>query len=123
MAHDILKPTFTRTDARGVLHEILNQGSWESIVGGTMNPGAVMGNHYHKETLVFFYLLSGSATVKTIDVASGARDEFRLEAHEGVLFPVNETHAVRFGEVSDFLMLKSKQYDPQNPDTFAYPVD
>jgi len=40
-----------------------------------------------------------------------------------VLFPVNETHAVRFDEVSDFLMLKSKQYDPQNPDTFAYPVD
>ncbi len=122
MTHEILKPTFTRTDARGTLHEILNQGTWESIVGGTMNPGAAMGQHYHKETLVFFYLLSGSATVKTIDVATGARDEFRLGAQEGVIFPVNETHVVIFDERSDYLMIKSKQYDPQNPDTYAYPV-
>ncbi len=45
MTYKILKSTFSCTDARGTLHEILNQGTWESIVGGTMNPGAAMGQH------------------------------------------------------------------------------
>lgn len=123
MTHQIIKPSFTRTDARGTLTEILNDGHWESIINGRMNPDAVMGNHYHKQTLVFFYLLSGAAHVKTIHTETGARDEFSLSANEGVMLHTDESHAIRFLEPSDYLLLKSKRYDPQNPDTFTYPVD
>lgn len=123
MTHAIIKPSFTRADARGVFTEILNSGHWESILNGSMNAGAVLGNHYHKETVVFFYLTRGAATIKTIHVETGARDEFRLGANEGVLLHVDESHAIHFDESSDFIMLKSKHYDPQAPDTFAYPVD
>jgi quercetin dioxygenase-like cupin family protein len=123
MAHEIIKPTFSRSDTRGVLTEVLNGGHWESLLNGSMNPGAVMGNHYHQQTVVFFYLTSGAATVKTVHVETGVRDEFRLNAEEGVLLHPNESHAIRFDEPSGFIMLKSVQYDPQNPDTFHYPVD
>lgn len=123
MSNRILQPSFTRTDARGVLTELLNEGRWESILTGAMHSGAVIGNHYHQETLVFFFLLSGAAEVKTIHVETHERDQFRLKANEGVLLPVNESHAIAFTEYSTFLMLKSKQYDPQHPDTIAYPVD
>jgi len=123
MAHDIIKPSFTRSDTRGVLTEILNGGHWESILNGDMKPGAVMGNHYHNDTVVFFYLTSGAVTVKTIDVQTGERDTFQLGANEGVMLYTGESHAIHFDEQSGFIMLKSKLYDPQNPDTFAYPVD
>lgn len=123
MMHLPQKPSFTRTDTRGVLKEILNEGRWESILTGAMHAGAVLGNHYHQETTVFFFLMSGAAQVKTIHIETHQRDEFELHANEGVLLPVNESHAIRFIEDATFLMLKSKQYDPKNPDTITYSVD
>lgn len=123
MSTRVVQPSFIRTDARGTLTEILNEGRWESILTGAMHSGAVIGNHYHQQTTVFFFLMSGSAVVRTIHVEMHERDEFPLSANEGVLLPVNESHAIQFTEESTFLMLKSKQYDPRNPDTIAYPVD
>jgi hypothetical protein len=42
---------------------------------------------------------------------------------QGVVFEVNETHAIRF-LCDEFMMLKSLAYDPAvNPDTFPHPVD
>jgi dTDP-4-dehydrorhamnose 3,5-epimerase-like enzyme len=119
----IIRPTFTRQDPRGTLHEILNSGEWRSLVTGEMLTGAVMGNHYHKATLVFFFLLSGRARVITLDIHSGERQAFELAAMEGVIFPVDVTHSVTFTEHSQYLMLKSLPYDPQNPDTYPYPVE
>lgn len=122
MAHDIVKPTFTRTDARGLFMEVLNDGRWETLLTGTMNPGAVLGDHYHKETIVFFFLTRGAAHIKTIDVETRARDAFDLRSGEGVLLHTGESHAIHFAELSDFIMLKSKRYDPANPDTFEFVV-
>lgn len=123
MAHTILKPSFTRSDARGSFVEIINDGHWESLVMGSMNVGAVMGDHYHRETLVFFYLTRGAVTIRTIDVETKARDEFALRAGEGVILRTGESHAIRFTEPSDYLLMKSLRYDPANPDTFPYTVD
>jgi dTDP-4-dehydrorhamnose 3,5-epimerase-like enzyme len=123
MSLPIIRPTFTRQDERGTLHEILNGGEWRSVVQGEMNVGAVMGNHYHQKTLVFFFLLSGHARVITLDIHSREREQFDLTAMEGVIFPVNVSHSVTFIEHGQYLMLKSLPYDPQNPDTYAYPVE
>jgi quercetin dioxygenase-like cupin family protein len=123
MTHDVLNASFTRTDARGTLTEVLNEGHWESLLTGSMNPGAVMGNHYHRETKVFFYLLRGAANIRTIDVETNARDAFALAAGEGVMLHTGESHAIVFTELSDFIMLKSRRYDPANPDTIHFPVE
>jgi dTDP-4-dehydrorhamnose 3,5-epimerase-like enzyme len=123
MSHDTVKPSFERNDDRGFFQEILNDGHWENLIRGRMNPGAVIGNHYHKKTIIFFYLTSGSVRVKTVNVENGLRDDFALQANQGVLLSVNESHAIRFLEDSEFIMLKSLRYDSTDPDTYSFPVE
>ena len=118
----ILRPSFTREDERGLLRELLNEGEWRSVVTGKMLAGSHMGNHYHKETLVFFFLLSGHADVILEDVATGTRSTLQLKALEGIIFQTNESHVLTFTESTEYLMLKSLPYDPANPDTYEHPL-
>lgn len=122
MRHQILTPSFERIDDRGLFREVLNDGSWEALIGGRMNPDAVIGNHYHKKTIIFFYLTSGSARITTIHVETEDKDAFLLQAGQGVILNTNESHAIRFIEESDFVMLKSLRYNPADPDTYQFPV-
>lgn len=122
MSHTIIRPSFTREDERGTLRELLNTGEWRSLLQGEMKVGAVMGNHYHKETTVFFFLLSGAASIVTEHTETKARDSFTLSALEGVMLVPDESHAITFTAPSSYLLFKSQAYDPQNPDTYHYPV-
>jgi hypothetical protein len=45
-----------------------------------------------------------------------------LRAGQGVILNTNESHAIRFIEESDFVMLKSLRYNPADPDTYQFPV-
>lgn len=118
----ILRPTFTREDERGLLRELLNEGEWRSIVTGEMVASSNMGNHYHKETLVFFFLLTGRADVILEDVATGERGTLQLRALEGIIFQTYESHVLTFTEPTQYIMLKSLPYDPANPDTYEHPL-
>jgi dTDP-4-dehydrorhamnose 3,5-epimerase-like enzyme len=123
MAHEILVPGFVRTDERGMFVEVLNDGSWQALISGRMNRDAVMGNHYHRKTVVFFFLATGAARIKTVNVETAERDDFVLQGGQGVMLGVNESHSIRFQELSDFVMLKSRRYDPADPDTYHFPVE
>lgn len=123
MSHTILPPSFDRVDDRGTFQEVLNGGHWEALIRGRMNPDAVMGNHYHKKTLIFFYLTSGAVNIKTVHVETGTRDEFQLQTGQGVMLQTHESHVIRFLEESEFIMLKSLRYDAGDPDTFSFPVE
>ncbi|AFM27474.1 polysaccharide biosynthesis C-terminal domain-containing protein [Desulfomonile tiedjei] len=123
MSHEILKPSFERNDERGHFQEVLNDGHWENLIRGSMKADAVMGNHYHKKTVIFFYISRGSATIKTVNVENGERDEFRVGTSQGVILKTNESHAIKFLEESDFIMLKSLRYDAADSDTFSFPVE
>jgi quercetin dioxygenase-like cupin family protein len=123
MSHRIITPSFERTDERGAFQEVLNEGRWEALIRGSMKPGAVMGNHYHKHTVIFFYLTAGAATIKTVNVETGETDEFQLKQGEGATLRINESHAIRFLKESEFIMLKSQKYDPDDPDTYRFPIE
>jgi quercetin dioxygenase-like cupin family protein len=118
----IVTPGFERKDGRGVFREVLNGFEARTLITGEMTRGAVLGNHFHKRTRVFFYLTRGSARVTTVHVETGERDSFALERDQGCFFEVNESHAVRFLEDGEFLMAKSLPYDRADPDTFSYPI-
>ena len=122
MAHEVLGPRFERRDGRGVFREVLTGFPAGTVVCGQMGAGAVMGNHYHRRTRVFFYLLAGRAGVRTLNVETGAADQFLLAENQGVMLEPGESHAIRFLVDSEFLMLKSLPYDPKDSDTIAYPV-
>jgi quercetin dioxygenase-like cupin family protein len=120
--HAIAPPTYERADDRGRLVEITNRGQWGALLRGTMRAGAVMGHHYHRRTEIYFFLTSGAATVRTIDVETGRMDRFELPAGKGVLLAAGESHAICFAEDSEFVMLKSEAHDPAAPDTFPFRV-
>jgi quercetin dioxygenase-like cupin family protein len=122
MAHAIVMPTHVRHDERGELREIVNGFPAKALLSGIMKAGAVMGNHYHRRTRVFFYILSGGAEVRTVHADTGERDAFVLAARRGVVLEPNESHAIRFTAESEWLMLKSETYDPADPDTYPFPV-
>lgn len=119
---DVVRPGYRRVDARGTFLEVLNVGRWESLLCGEMRTGAVMGNHYHERTEVFFFLMRGAAEVTCIDVQSGARRTHRLNAQEGMWLRPSIAHTIRYEEPSAFIMLKSFRYDPDAPDTVPFPV-
>lgn len=81
-----------------------------------------MGDHFHKRTRVFLFLTSGRAGIKTVDLETGATDAFELSGSQGVYLEPGESHAIRYAEDSEFVMLKSLPYDPAEPDTYPYPV-
>jgi len=122
LRHEIIAAGYERKDERGVFREVLNGFEARTFVCGEMKKGAVLGNHYHKRTRVFFYLTRGAAQVATVNVETDQRDAFGLRENQGCFFEVNESHAVRFTENGEFVMLKSLAYDASNPDTFPHPI-
>ncbi len=114
---------FERKDARGVFREVLNGFEARTFITGRMSRDAVLGNHYHRKTRVFFYLTRGAARVVILNVETGEKEAFTLERDQGCFFEVNESHAVRFTEEGEFVMLKSLAYDPANPDTYPHPLE
>ena len=114
---------FERKDARGVFREVLNGFEARTFITGRMGEDALLGNHYHRKTRVFFYLTRGAARVAILNVGTGERDAFTLERDQGCFFETNESHAVRFTEDGEFVMLKSLAYDPSDPDTYPQPVE
>jgi quercetin dioxygenase-like cupin family protein len=120
--HEIRTPSYRRDDERGSFHEIFNGFEARTLVFGRMRAGAVMGNHYHRATRVYFHLLRGSAEVETVAVGGGDRDAFALTAGQGVILEPGESHAIRYREDSEFLMAKSRPYSDDDPDTYPHPV-
>lgn len=119
----IERPVYVRRDARGTFEELINTGTWESVIAGRMTQGAVLGHHYHDHTIVCFYLLAGRSEIVTVDVRTKARHQCAIEAGQGFVFRPSEARAIRHLEEVQFLLLKSHRYDPQAPDLIDYPVE
>ena len=120
---ETLAPVFEREDRRGSFVEAINRGTWASLSHGTMRPGAIIGQHYHKETELFFYLTDGSAEIVLEDVRTGERRRVALAGRQGLILRPFESHRIRFLEESRFILLKSRAYAKDDPDTFAHPID
>lgn len=120
MNEPILRPIYTREDARGIFQEIIRGSPWLTIIVGQMNTGSQIGQHYHLETLLFFYVMSGAVIVTIENVETSERFHVNLKKKEGILLKPMHAHVIRFIEKTDYLLLKSNSYDPENPDTFPY---
>ncbi len=116
------KSGFIRNDKRGTFVEVINSKTWESIIFGEMKRGAVMGNHYHKKTTVFFYLISGSAQVNIINVITKKTKSVKLAQNEGIILSPDHSHSILYITDSSFIMGKSQKYNKENPDTYSFEV-
>lgn len=119
----ITKPHFSRHDARGIFDEVVAAGRWESLVVGRMQPGAVMGHHYHDHTVVLVYLVSGRARIVTVDVQTRERREYTIGPSQGFVFRPSDARTITYEEESAFVLMKSHVYDPRSPDLIPFTVE
>lgn len=116
-------PTFERVDDRGRFVEIIAEGNWQAVIHGEMKEGAVMGNHYHWLTRVYFYVVKGHVDIDLVLVGNAERRRVALTDGKGIYLEPGTSHAVRFRELTQFILLKSKPYSPLDPDTYPYVID
>jgi len=87
-----IKPAFT--DKRGDINDIL-----EEQVGHvgliTFKKGAIRGNHYHKKSTQYTYILKGKIKFVTSDINGKHRKEFILEEGTFSRIPPQVVHAYK----------------------------
>lgn len=91
-------------DDRGIITDILQHTKVDSITLITCNKGAIRGNHYHKESIQYSYVLSGRIRAFT---------QFPNEAVESKIIsqgdllesPVLERHALHAEEDSVLMII------------------
>jgi dTDP-4-dehydrorhamnose 3,5-epimerase-like enzyme len=118
----ILKPIYERQDKRGLFQEVIRGYDWKTVITGHMIKGSEIGHHYHKNTVLFFFITSGSVDIIVENVKTHERDQLELKKCEGVLLHPGQAHVITFQQESNFLLLKSLSYDPDNTDTHPYHV-
>jgi quercetin dioxygenase-like cupin family protein len=86
----------TFTDDRGTITDIFYKINANHACLITNTPGAVRGNHYHKHTIQYTYVLTGSMIYysKPVDSDQPA-DEFLAKKGDFIISLPNEIHAMK----------------------------
>jgi quercetin dioxygenase-like cupin family protein len=88
----VIRPKPAAVDRRGVITDILDATPVECVTLVTSNKGAVRGNHYHKKTTQYTYVLSGRFRLLTQKGEGRVRSRI-VSAGELVVTPPLERHA------------------------------
>jgi quercetin dioxygenase-like cupin family protein len=100
MKVSLLKPA--HRDWRGAITDILTHVSVDAVTIITCKKGSVRGNHYHKKTIQYTYVVSGR--MKYLTSKPGRRASSRvLKAGHLVVSPPGENHA--FQALADSVIL------------------
>ncbi|HEX3580964.1 MAG TPA: DegT/DnrJ/EryC1/StrS family aminotransferase [Thermoanaerobaculia bacterium] len=92
------------TDFRGSISDILTGENFDAATIITSRRGAVRGNHYHKDTIQWTYVLTGRVRVAA-QVEGQERHEIEIGPGELVRHDVLEAHSILAVEDSTFLVL------------------
>lgn len=109
----VIAPEFEHTDKRRTLTQIFS-GPVAQVNNYRMSKGAVLGNHYHKETFETFYIIRGAVMVSVANR--------RFIASHGMVFQVEpgEMHTIEaISEGARMMTFLSKPYSKEDPDTWT----
>ncbi|MGH9443215.1 MAG: cupin domain-containing protein [Thermoanaerobaculia bacterium] len=106
-------------DARGSIRDVLVRETIDCVTIIDNVAGAVRGNHYHKDTTQWLYVLSGRIVVASQKTGSPV-EEREITAGEMVRHDPLESHSTRALEDSSFLVLTRgpRSGDQYESDTF-----
>ncbi len=115
----IEKKSVNFEDARGTIRDILIGKGIDAATIITSVPGTVRGNHYHKESMQYLYVVSGKMVVAA-QVGDGPIEKQEIETGDIVTNPPNEKHAFKAIEHTTFLSLTKgpRQGKDYEKDTF-----
>jgi len=97
-----LKPN--HIDERGVITDLLQDETVNSVTMISFECGAVRANHYHKYTYQWNYVLSGAIKIIT-QLPGQEKVDMIMKKGDFVLTVPNERHALIAVEPSDLLVL------------------
>ena len=95
------------TDRRGIIKDILVHEPIESVVFIQSNKGSIRGNHYHKQTFQWTYILSGKVKVASyiLDGPKTCTIEQIASAGDLIMHSPNERHAFLALEDTEWIVL------------------
>lgn len=101
----IIKTKINAQDKRGIIRDILTHVNIDAITYLTSKKGAVRGNHYHKKTAQYDYILKGSCLCYTKLGERGKIKQRILKIGDLALHPPHERHALKALESLELLSL------------------
>lgn len=99
----IIKTKINFKDKRGKIRDILTHVPVSSITYLSCSKNAVRGNHYHRKTIQYLYVLSGSFEVFSKRGLNGRVVRKIAKAGDLVFHDKNECHAFKALEFSTML--------------------
>lgn len=113
-------------DSRGALKKVLQQSRLDANIREAYllftRQGAIRGNHYHRSTLEYFFVVQGIAAIALQGPGEDAPRVMELAAEDNLLLkvPPGVAHALKNkGEgLLIILALSTQEYSKEDPDTF-----
>jgi quercetin dioxygenase-like cupin family protein len=91
-------------DARGAITDLLDNVALNSVTMITSKKGVVRGNHFHKRTIQYTYILKGRVRY-VCRKGRGKVRSYIMRAGDITASPPNESHAIVALESTTFLVL------------------
>lgn len=113
-------------DSRGSLKKVLQQSRLDSDIREAYllftNPGAIRGNHYHRTTLEYFFVVQGTGAIALQGPGEEAPRVMEVSAEDNLLLKVPPGTAHAFKNKGEgqliILALSTQEYSKEDPDTF-----
>ncbi len=109
-------------DHRGLIKDIIVNERIDYVTIITNAKGAIRGNHYHKETIQFLYVLEGKILVASQISGNDVKKEI-LEPGALLFNEAHESHAIKSLEDSTLLILTRGLRGGKNYETDTYKLD
>ena len=117
-----IKIKINHQDGRGVIIDLLEKKKINAITYITQKKGKIRGNHFHKKTTQWNYLIKGKIKLVTQKKNRGVK-EIVLSRGDLAVTSSNESHAIKAIKYSEYLVFTQgprggKEYEK---DTFRLP--
>lgn len=122
MPVEFLKPDFEFFDDRGSLIQLVHEG-WKQVNYITSKAGAFRGNHYHKNNVEAFFIISGELKLGLKD-SRGNAEEYHIKAGDFFKIFPNTNHSFDFITDTTLISLYDKgvEEDGGVKDIYCDPV-
>ena len=98
-----IKTKINYRDRRGVIIDLLEKKKINAITFITQNKGKVRGNHFHKKTIQWNYLIKGKINIITKKKNRRIKEKIMLKG-DLVVTSANESHAIKAIRYSEYLI-------------------
>jgi dTDP-4-dehydrorhamnose 3,5-epimerase len=99
------RKTINFEDVRGTIMDIIQDVPFEHATIIFTKQGGVRGNHYHKKSVQYVFIVSGKLRTVSKNVSSEKLEEVILEQHDLIMHEPMEAHAYEAVEDTLFLTL------------------